>query len=1034
MAETLYELLHRCTVRIFDPATHRQGTGFFVAPGLVVTCAHVVQGAAPSATVMLYWQAQPGQPAQALRAMVERQADIQDIALLRLDNPLDHPCVWLGEDAAPFHSLYSFGYPARLAPNGTSTTVECEGWTEGETGRLLSLKAGQVAPGMSGSPLLNVQTGLVCGVIARTRDEFTALGGRAIPTQTLWKVFPDVQNAQANWQQQDQRWRTCLEKHQQHSAALVFAASSHLNGGSIFDVPELPVRFIDRPLERDNLCAALQEQTIVGLVATVVGQGGIGKTYLATLLCHDPEIRERFPDGILWATLGQDADENTVKAIQQRWLTRLGADTISLSTLSDGKEQLKQRLEGRTMLLVIDDVWNGTLAHWVRCSSPTVRVLMTTRDLSQIPDAYPYRLDVLLREQSWALLDQVSEGCITSTEAEELAELVGDLPLGLSVLGGQMADEFVTWKALKAEFQTNLLEDFPDEFNRLIYAAIKTSIDALGDKKQRYLELAVFPNEVRLEPTVVIRYWSQTAGLSEFAAQRLLPSMVKKSLIQKDNTLHDLPYAYLQHSTSHEERRGWHNALIAVYGASETWGDLPDNENSYGWWRLAWHLAQADRQDDLRSLLLNASYLQHKIERLKAASLASDMALLPYDTDITLLDKTIRLSQHILDERLQELPNQIMGRAGKALYPLFHDWAPWSEAHFRLHSQTLDQAGSDLLRIMQHQNEVTACMFSPDGHYALSACNERTLRLWDLRTGDSLHTFREYAKGIALCTFSPDERYVLSASDDSTLCLWDVQTGQSVHTFQEHWNTVSACMFSPDGRYVLSASDDSTLRLWDVQTGQSVHTFQGHSDTVRACAFSPDGQYALSASGDCTLRLWDVQTGGSRRIWKHHERVGECAFSPDGRYALSATSFYYSTMHLWDVQTGESHHTWEHFGGIIGCAFSPDGRYVFSISTGEGYADNDNQPSLLLWDLQTGRNWKQFGSVNMGIFSPDGRYVLSVSDDRIVRLLSSQTGKIINYWESDRHLMSIAIDSSGRHVIVGDESGAVHFLTIINIT
>jgi len=150
-------------------------------------------------------------------------------------------------------------------------------------------------------------------------------------------------------------------------------------------------------------------------------------------------------------------------------------------------------------------------------------------------------------------------------------------------------------QALKAEFKKNLLADFPDEFNRLIYAAVKTSIDALGNNKQRYLELAIFPNEIRLEPGIIIRYWSQTAGLSEFAAQRLLSLMAKKSLIQKSNTLHTLPYAYLQYVTEPHERIAWHNALVVIYGTSETWGDSPDDDNEYGWKRLTWHLHQAGR-------------------------------------------------------------------------------------------------------------------------------------------------------------------------------------------------------------------------------------------------------------------------------------------------------------------------------------------------------------------------------------------------------------------------------------------------------
>ena len=305
---------------------------------------------------------------------------------------------------------------------------------------------------------------------------------------------------------------------------------------------------------------------------------------------------------------------------------------------------------------------------------------------------------MLAREQSHALLTQVSNGRITATEADELADLVGDLPLGLSVLGSQMADEFTTWEALKAEFQRNLLADFPDEFNQLIYASLKTSIDALGDKKERYLELAIFPNEVRLEPKVVTRYWSQTAGLSEFAGQRLFSSLVKKSLIQKDSTLHDLPYAYLHYITTEDERIHWHNALIATYGTADTWGALPDDDGRYGWRYLASHLQAAGRVEDLRSLLTDGSYLQEKIRRLGVEAVRADLALLPEDETFgRLIGATGRLGGS--GRAPEELWNQVQGRVGMG--SALHASRERSQPRFELRFASLIPADEALVRVLE---------------------------------------------------------------------------------------------------------------------------------------------------------------------------------------------------------------------------------------------------------------------------------------------------------------------------------------------
>jgi hypothetical protein len=45
----------------------------------------------------------------------------------------------------------------------------------------------------------------------------------------------------------------------------------------------------------------------VGITTGLWGAGGFGKTTLARLLAHHAEIRERFPEGVVWVTVGEDA-------------------------------------------------------------------------------------------------------------------------------------------------------------------------------------------------------------------------------------------------------------------------------------------------------------------------------------------------------------------------------------------------------------------------------------------------------------------------------------------------------------------------------------------------------------------------------------------------------------------------------------------------------------------------------------------------------------------------------------------------------
>src|SRR5213080_2094956 len=99
--ESLEDLLRSATVRV--EGGPRPGAGFFVAPGLVLTCVHVVGAAGPLA---VRWPTLDAEPLPAERVLLlnalgrpipHLDEGYPDVALLRLDLT-DHPCVALDGD------------------------------------------------------------------------------------------------------------------------------------------------------------------------------------------------------------------------------------------------------------------------------------------------------------------------------------------------------------------------------------------------------------------------------------------------------------------------------------------------------------------------------------------------------------------------------------------------------------------------------------------------------------------------------------------------------------------------------------------------------------------------------------------------------------------------------------------------------------------------------------------------------------------------------------------------------------------------
>jgi hypothetical protein len=205
----LYELLQNCAVRIGVRGAPK-GTGFFVAPGLILTCAHIIQDAQiRNVPAEVIWRGQTT-PAE-IRGI--RNPPYPDLALLRVD-AFNYPCVLLDKEVDIFGELYSYGF-SDIGPEGDSALFVAEGWA-GNQQELLKLKLGQMLTDMSGSPLLNRVTGAVCGIIQLTRDSSSDPSGRAILTKAVFQEFPELEAQQRQFHQQDKRWAECLTQQQRH--------------------------------------------------------------------------------------------------------------------------------------------------------------------------------------------------------------------------------------------------------------------------------------------------------------------------------------------------------------------------------------------------------------------------------------------------------------------------------------------------------------------------------------------------------------------------------------------------------------------------------------------------------------------------------------------------------------------------------------------------------------------------------------------------------------------------------------------------
>ncbi len=120
--------------------------------------------------------------------------------------------------------------------------------------------------------------------------------------------------------------------------------------------------------------------------------------------------------------------------------------------------------------------------------------------------------------------------------------------------------------------------------------------------------------------------------------------------------------------------------------------------------------------------------------------------------------------------------------------------------------------------------------------------------------------------------------WLASGGWDRTVRIWDVATGQERAVLEGHTRPVQAVAVSPDGSWLASASRDWTVRIWDVAAGREHTVLEGHVGPVPAVAVAPDGRWLASIGWDDTVRIWDMASRQTRTLMRVENTLTACAW------------------------------------------------------------------------------------------------------------------------------------------------------------
>jgi WD40 repeat protein len=147
---------------------------------------------------------------------------------------------------------------------------------------------------------------------------------------------------------------------------------------------------------------------------------------------------------------------------------------------------------------------------------------------------------------------------------------------------------------------------------------------------------------------------------------------------------------------------------------------------------------------------------------------------------------------------------------------------------------------------------ITTTAFTPDGETLATGCDDETIKIWDLGTGDLIEDIKCHSAPWTLA-FSPDGKILAIGSRDYTVKVWDGE----IRTLGSHQRWIHSIAISPDGKILASGSGDKTMKLWDIPTGKLVHTNE-HETAVARVFWSPDGKL-ISHEEFGNIKVWQLQ-------------------------------------------------------------------------------------------------------------------------------------------------------------------------------
>jgi WD40 repeat protein/beta-lactamase regulating signal transducer with metallopeptidase domain/peroxiredoxin len=268
------------------------------------------------------------------------------------------------------------------------------------------------------------------------------------------------------------------------------------------------------------------------------------------------------------------------------------------------------------------------------------------------------------------------------------------------------------------------------------------------------------------------------------------------------------------------------------------------------------------------------------------------------------------------------------------------------------------------------------------------------VRLWDSTTGKPHPEAAGHLGGIQALKFTPDGSRLITAGNDVTVRVWDIKNPAPLAAYDFESLPADSIDLTPNGKLLVTLNRyQGTVDIRYLNNGVLLNSFKVEGRMNEAVVVSPDGRWLVVASQDgiqqSVLTIWDLANNALHgRIQTHG---GRPHFSRDGSQLLVVGSEYRfggsakSHLSVWDVEGLKSTLSLEDVQGlsrINASTLAVEGAMLVLAGTAFDQ-DAKSRNQLVFWD------WTKNETrlvVDMGkhrpdnvALSPDGQSLLTTS-------------------------------------------------------